>query len=684
VHDGAVLHEIRADRRRTSVAVGLGLALAIGGSVVAAWVDSSVVAYRGSEVVTALVISVTAVVGAVVALSVPGNRIGWLVLAGAVLSGSGEAMTELGIRGELTHPGSVPASAWLVMLGVTARTLSWTVAFVAVPALFPDGRLPDPAWRWLRTLILAALAVQTLACLLAPIETRLGNDWRGPLTPVDPANTALGAINLLGTVLALAAAVGAVAGLVRRWRRGDPVERQQLLLFIVAVAAVTAFLAFVLVDVVVSPASPPRWVFSLSGLPVPLAIAAATLTHGLYDLRRAANRALLALLLTVSTAAVYVVIVVVATALAPDRQALWPSALAALGAALVLIPLRERLQRVVARVVYGRWDQPYELLSGLGQRLAAVADLDQLLAEVVSDLEAELDLTSVSVRDARGALVAGTADRGAMAVSLAAYGVPVGTLAFDSADRELSPAELRLVRDLAQPLGDALHVRGLLADLQATRERLVLSREEERRRLRRDLHDGIGPALAGLTLKAEAARSLLPPDATAASAQLASLVEEIRATVVDVRRVVEGLRPPSLDELGLVGACTQAVARLTGGTAVHASVEAEPLPPLPAALEVAAFRIVQEAATNVVRHAGATQMLVGLRSDGAVLEVSVRDDGAGRDGRGDGNGMSTMRERAEELGGRLYVDSPGSGLLVRAELPLDPSAARAQLWEATL
>ena len=112
-------------------------------------------------------------------------------------------------------------------------------------------------------------------------------------------------------------------------------------------------------------------------------------------------------------------------------------------------------------------------------------------------------------------------------------------------------------------LGGALHARLLREDLQRARERLVLAREEERRRRRRDLHDGIGPALAGLTLKAETARALLPPGADGASRQLHDLGEEIHRTVVDVRRLVEGLRPPALDELGLAGACQQAVERLT-------------------------------------------------------------------------------------------------------------------------
>ena len=185
-----------------------------------------------------------------------------------------------------------------------------------------------------------------------------------------------------------------------------------------------------------------------------------------------------------------------------------------------------------------------------------------------------------------------------------AFGETVGYLAYRVPGRQLSTAEQRLLRDLARQLGGALHARLLREDLQRARERLVLAREEERRRLRRDLHDGIGPALAGLTLKTETARALLPPGTDGASRQLHDLSEEIRRTVVDVRRLVEGLRPPALDELGLAGACAQAVERLTAGAGVSASVRAsDDLPALPAAVEVAAYRIVVEAVTNTVRHA---------------------------------------------------------------------------------
>ena len=350
----------------------------------------------------------------------------------------------------------------------------------------------------------------------------------------------------------------------------------------------------------------------------------------------------------------------------------------------------------MTRVVYGRWHEPYEVLAGLGQDLEAAADIDRLLDAAVAELTTGLDLRDVSVRDLGGTVVTGTdgaapatarppprsvaavvpgtiagAGPGTASIPLLAYGTPVGSLTYRVPDRPLSAAEERLLHDLARQLGGALHARLLREDLQRARERLVLAREEERRRLRRDLHDGIGPALAGLTLKTETARALLPPGSDGASRQLHDLSEEIRRTVVDVRRLVEGLRPPALDELGLAGACAQAVERLTAGAGLAASVDAcDDLPALPAAVEVAAYRIVVEAVTNTVRHARARHCRVSMACTPAGLAVEVTDDGTGLAAAGKhGHGLAIMRERAEEIGGTVTVRDGSPGVTVQARLP---------------
>jgi len=658
--------------RFTAAAASTAVVLALAGSVVAASYDRPGTAIFADTLSFCFVLAAIAVVGAVIALAVPGNRTGWLLLAAGAVMGIGEAFTEAGIHGVGAVHGSVPGAAYLAAIGPSLQAVGLLIAVVGVPMVFPDGRLPGPRWRWMAWSAVAAMTCLFLGNLVSPStnEDRLAH-WHSPLGLPGHYGHIADTLSAVGVFLAVAADAGAIAGLVSRWRRGGPLVRQQLLLLAIAIGPPALVLL-----AVIAIGSLPGWIFGLTLLPLPVAIAIAILNHGLYDLRRAAHRTLLWLTLSGTVAAIYAVAVITAAVLVPDHHAWWPSALAAALAALALIPLRESLQRAVNRVVYGRWHEPYEVLAGLGEHLEAVADVDRLLDAVVTELTTGLDLADVTVRGLDGATVAGgttaaaTEDAGTM-IPLQAFGETVGYLAYRVPGRQLSTAEQRLVRDLARQLGGALHARLLREDLQRARERLVLAREEERRRLRRDLHDGIGPALAGLTLKTETARALLPPGASAVSRQLHDLGEEIRRTVVDVRRLVEGLRPPALDELGLAGACVQAVERLTAGAGLSARVQAsDDLPTLPAAVEVAAYRIVVEAVTNTVRHAQARHCDVSVDYTPAGLAVAVTDDGTGlRPPDHPGHGLVIMRERAEELGGTVTVTDAAPGVTVQALLP---------------
>jgi signal transduction histidine kinase len=210
------------------------------------------------------------------------------------------------------------------------------------------------------------------------------------------------------------------------------------------------------------------------------------------------------------------------------------------------------------------------------------------------------------------------------------------------------------------------------AELQRSRESLVNTREEERRRLRRDLHDGVGPQLAALMLQLETASDLVSENHQA-SALMAKLSKHTSQIVSDVRRSVDALRPPALDELGLLEALREQASNYSPA-GLRVSVEySEELSELPAAVEVACYRIVQEALTNVVRHARASNCSIRIRLDeeAGALIVEVQDDGRGiKDEDRAGVGMSSMRERTEELGGRCTVKAiAGGGTLIRALLP---------------
>jgi signal transduction histidine kinase len=235
--------------------------------------------------------------------------------------------------------------------------------------------------------------------------------------------------------------------------------------------------------------------------------------------------------------------------------------------------------------------------------------------------------------------------------------------------------DLELLHDLARHIAVAAHAAALTRDLQRSRESLVLAREEERRRIRRDLHDGLGPALAGVAFGIDAARNTMDRAPAATAEALLQLKIEVQSSIADVRRLVYDLRPPTLDQLGLVPALEEYAARLSERGGITASVSAPPLPVMPAAVEVAAYRIATEALANAARHSGGRTANVVLSADDAGLRLDVIDDGVGLPAQADvrhrGVGLSAMAERAAELGGRCEVMlGAGGGTAVRALLPM--------------
>jgi signal transduction histidine kinase len=313
----------------------------------------------------------------------------------------------------------------------------------------------------------------------------------------------------------------------------------------------------------------------------------------------------------------------------------------------------------------------------LGRQLEATPVPDAILPSIVETVAHALRLPYVAIAlkhddDLVVAAAAGTPSAEPVRLPLLYQGQVVGELILGTRPGEegFSASDRRLLDDLARQAGVASYAVRLTADLQRSRERLVTAREEERRRLRRDLHDGLGPALASVALMADAARNLLAHDPDAADALLRDLKGEAQAATAEVRRVVYQLRPPALDELGLVPALREGAAQYSQN-GLRVSVEApDQLPALSAAVEVAAYRIAQEAMTNVVRHAGAHLCTVSLHIDGD-LYLEISDNGRGPNGARPGVGLTSMRERAEELGGSCVVESrPAGGTRVVARLPL--------------
>lgn len=630
----------------------------------------------GARVADAVVVTLFVIAGAVVLVHRPGHRVGLLLWAGGALWGFASLPLELAVS-QLVQAPARPALAGLAVVALAVRGAGWILVVVLLPLVFPDGRLPSPRWRPARRLALGSLGFFVVAMLTAPepLDYRLTGvpnllglppDWR----------PAVDLVPVVGLALVVASALVGLVAIARRWRNGDALARQQ-----VGALAVAAGVSLAVGIWIVSDLSERAIAFPLAVAGLPVAVGIAVLQHDLYDLRLAVNRTLVYGLLTAAVVAVYVVVVGGVGALLRSELSGRLSLVAAGVVAVAFLPLRDAVQRSVNRLTYGAWHQPSEVVRRLGDRLADAAAPDATLPAVVDALADSLRLSYVAVLGSDGAVLASRGRPGERPhdVALVHQRVVVGTLRLDGVHR--SPSAGPVLAALARHLAPVVRALELSRELQLSRERLILSREEERRRLRRDLHDGLGPALAALTLRVDTARNTVGRD-PAVDHALVELRDDVQEAVADVRRVVEDLRPAALDDLGLVGAI-DALARRLGCGPLRVAVQAdEHLPPLAGATEVAAYRIAQEALTNAVRHAGprAADVQVRIGTDrGRSLTIVVEDDGCGRTATalppGRGNGLGTMREWAEELGGRLAVDDrDGGGTVVRALLPLTTSS----------
>jgi len=345
-------------------------------------------------------------------------------------------------------------------------------------------------------------------------------------------------------------------------------------------------------------------------------------------------------------------------------------ALAVIGAlaATTVHPLQQVLRGVVDELLFGRRPDPLAAagrMAGLSKDpLVALRTIREALVLPYAALA--LDGAQVSVSGTptaqvrRWPLAMGDGRTGELTV-----GLRPGDLSLSRADEHV----LALVAPL---LARTVQAERLAAELQESRGRVVTALEEERRRLRRDLHDGLGPRLSGIAFTSDAVRNTLRTDPAAAAALLQSLRQETTTALEEIRGLVYAMRPPALDELGLVRALEQqALAlRTPGGQPLRVTIEAGELPALPAALEVAAYRIVIEALTNAARHSGGDEAAVHIGVAEGMLRLEITDCGTAGGLWQSGVGVSSMRERAAELGGQLVAGPTPAGGRVAATLPL--------------
>jgi signal transduction histidine kinase len=634
---------------------------------------------RSALIAIAVWSAVTASVGFVLAGRVRANPVGWLLLAITTTVAVHLVSTAYvldRIAGGAADATGVPLATWLV----TWLLIPGLGLFGFVLLVFPTGRLPSPRWRPIAVTGGAALAAGAAATGLRPGPV----DGVGLVNPLgwEGGEALLDAVLAVAAPVSVACGLGAVLSLVARYRTSIGDERQQVrwLTF----AGVVLVCCGVFAAAASGPFNDASFVAGLLGLTgVPIAIGVAVLRYRLYDLGVLVNRTAVYAALSLAVTGVYVGTAVVAGTALNQAAGLVASLLATVLVAAAFQPLRTRIQQLVDRMMYGERRDPYGVLVGLTRRLQTTSDPMSVPELVVTTLHTTLglDYAAIEVQDADGTLLVaarGTPVDDAERVPVSYQDEVVGNLLYARPARRAGRGTARLLADVADQVAPALQGVRLTTALQRSRERLVLAREEERRRLRGDLHDSLGPELAGITMGLEATENLLATDLAAATEALGSLRERARQAVGTVRSVVEGLRPPALDDLGLAGAVRRRAATLHGldGPEVEVIVEGD-VEVLPAAVEVAAYHIAVEGLTNAIRHADATSIVVRISIGQGHLHVTVRDDGCGivhpvRDG---AYGLRSMRERAAELGGSLIVDPGPAGTSLTAVLPLPRTVA---------
>lgn len=623
----------------------------------------------------------SASVGILIARRRPENPIAALLAANALTIATIGFLDAYAAYAVLAEPGSLPGGRMAVLLGDAL----WPMLFAGVTAIafvFPDGRLPSRGWRpvaWVACGVFAGLVVLQLFSP-EPFEGRF-EDVESPLPELGEWTSALSGLFILGMLATLLAAAVAIR---TRLRRARGVERLQVQWLAYAACLIPITLLVCMVGAVGLDSD--LLVFAslaLTAIAVPVAVGIAVLRYRLYEIDRVVNRTLVYGGLTFMAGALYgAVILVAGTFAAGDSVGV---ALVATGAVAAAVqPLHGLLQRRVNRLMYGDREDPYAALSRLAERLGGSIQPQVTLATIARSVAEALRLPWVAIELAREheferVSSHGTRGRGeTMDIPLVYGGETVGRLLVESRgpDEPLGEPDRRLLEDLARHAAAAVRAIRLTADLQISRERLVTAREEERRRVRRDLHDGLGPTLAGVVLQLDTARGLVADDPQAADALLSELRATTQEAIADIRRLVYELRPPALDELGLVAAIEEHAARLNNnGDGVRVTIRTSAdLNGLPAAVEVAAYRIALEAITNVTRHAQARTCDVRVTLNGD-LEIEVADDGHSKPAEfRAGVGIRSMSERAGELGGTLTVGpAPGGGTCVRATLPLGSS-----------
>jgi signal transduction histidine kinase len=647
---GAVPPPAAAFRARRA---GLAVAVLCGVLVVALFAGDRLLPaasrMSGADLVWVFSLLTYPAVGTVIVAKQPMNRLGWVYLAvGAAFT---LALVLTAVAEALDARGAGTASDVVERVAIVPFGVVWGLVSTVAILLFPDGGLPSPRWRPVAWAAVTCTAACAGVAAFPALET--------------PALLATGVVT-----------VAALCSVVVRWRSGDADDRRRLAWVVLAVVVMVVVAAAGAANAALGgPEALGVLAESVVQAAIPLGAGLGILRAGLFDVELVLDRAVVYVGVCALVIATYAAGVTVSARAVGDSAGQAAGLLAAVAVGVTTGSFTSRLVAAVDRRLFGHRSSPYTVLTHVARDASGTDGVEELLDAAARTVAHDLRLPFVEIVPEPGASarLPDRPDAVVVDVTHRDRREAVLVVGLRRGQRRFTPRESALLEDLARQLAVMMRAVRLTDELQESRERIVRAREDERQRIRRDLHDGLGPVLAAAGLQVDTLRDHLDPGDAAGRRLLDQMGTVLRQGVSDIRRTVEGLRPPALDQIGLAAVVREHAAALDGlGLAVTAEVP-EVLS-APAAVEVATYRIILEAMTNVTRHAGASRCVVRVAREPDAVRVEVCDDGCGisveAEARG-GVGLTSMRERAEELGGRLLVTAvPGGGTRILAVIPV--------------
>jgi signal transduction histidine kinase len=642
---------------------------------------------RSANVTFPIIFLVFSTVGATVATRQPSNPIGWIFCVSGLSVTLATFSSEYSIYGLFTKPGSLPALDLMLWLDNWAWAPGAQLTTTFLLLLFPTGRLPSPRWRFVAWLSVVAVAVLAAGFAFDP----------GPLQDFSTIDNPYGIsgfhwATIAGALISLAAAMACVAALIVRFRRSAGEERAQMKWFVLSAVVLVA----VLVPVILGPQQTPELLTFLMGVGFGLLAVTtgiAILKYHLYDIDVVINKTVVYALLAGFFTAVYAAIVIGIGAALGSRSNGVLMVAAAVIIAVAFQPVRDRAQRFANRMVYGERATPYEALSEFSRWAAGGYSMDAALPELArivglstGSTRAEvwlrlgMQLRRVAAWPLGGVATGPSVDLDGDVPTLPGadrtYAVVhrgdlLGALAVSKpAADPLTPAEDKLLADLASQAGLLLRNAALIEDLRASRQRIVAAQDAERRRLERNIHDGAQQQLVALAVKLGLVGAVMHKDPDQAGRLIEDLKAETGDALENLRDLARGIYPPLLADQGLMAALESQSRKI----AVPVTVKSDGIGRYGQEVEAAVYFCTLEALQNVTKYAHASAIRVGLWEEEGELNFSVTDDGEGFDTTATsyGTGLQGMADRLAAQGGVLEIRSrPGEGTTVRGRLPAD-------------